>query len=188
MRRSILSAAASLLAVLVFGLVGFARPDWAGEAVAAVLPAQPEGGERWPSTRRAAGELWGHEIPTEMARLGPSVLKQGYIWGSQGGVRWVTQQNLAYKPGELKLPDKVPNNFPGNWGFFNVQAAVVPIASMTNTVVLVGQRRKVDRIVEPVGQALRVGPRTADHISPYDPERHVWVIDDMRHVILQVHA
>ena len=39
--------------------------------------------------------------------------------------------------GELKLPDKVPNNFPGNWGFFNVQAAVVPIASMTNTVVLV---------------------------------------------------
>ena len=47
---------------------------------------------------------WAHPYP-----------KPGYIWGSQGGV-FAESPDRVYlaNRGELKLPDKVPNNFPGN--------------------------------------------------------------------------
>src|SRR5215831_2908110 len=61
---------------------------------------------------------WAHPYP-----------KPGYIWGSQGGV-FAESPDRVYlaNRGELKLPDKVPNGFPGNWGFFNQMAATQPIA------------------------------------------------------------
>ena len=91
--------------------------------------------------------------------------------------------------GELKLPDKVPNNFPGNWGFFNQMAATQPIANMVNCIVVVDGNGK---LIEAWNQWDKLfewgrGPHQV-YISPYDPERHVWVVDDMRHVILQIHA
>ena len=187
MRRCILLVLASSVGVFLFGFFsspvllqqrggrgGAAAPQQGGGALAQY----PKGGpgeivgayeipdQKWPA--------WAHPYP-----------KPGYIWGSQGGV-FAESPNRIWlaNRGELKLPDKVPNNFPGNWGFFNVQAAVVPIASMSNCIVLVDGDGKFieswtqwDKLFE-WGR----GPHQI-YISPYDPERHVWVVDDMRHVI-----
>ena len=86
--------------------------------------------------------------------------------------------------GELKLPERVPPNFPGNWGFFNQMAATQPIANMVNCIVVVDGNGK---LIEAWNQWDKLfewgrGPHQV-YISPYDPERHVWVVDDMRHVI-----
>ena len=117
---------------------------------------------------------WAHPYP-----------KPGYIWGSQGGV-FAESPNRIYlaNRGELKLPDRVPPNFPGNWGFFNQMAATQPIASMVNCIVVVDGNGK---LIEAWNQWDKLfewgrGPHQV-YISPYDPERHVWVVDDMRHVI-----
>src|SRR4029077_9217231 len=117
---------------------------------------------------------WSHPYP-----------KPGYIWGSQGGV-FAESPNRIYlaNRGELKLPDKVPNNFPGNWGFFNQMAATQPIANMVNCIVVVDGAGK---LIESWNQWDKLfewgcGPHQV-YISPYDPDRYVWRVDDMRHVI-----
>src|SRR3989441_8025079 len=127
MRRLSISLIGSLLAVFGVGLLtspaslqqkdagSFSAKGGVGDITGSYEIPDPN----WPQ--------WAHPYP-----------KPGYIWGSQGGV-FAESPNRIYlaNRGELKLPDKVPNNFPGNWGFFNVQAAVVPIASMTNCIGLV---------------------------------------------------
>ena len=46
-----------------------------------------------------------------------SIAPQGYVWGSQGGV-FAESANRVYllNRGELKLPEKLPNNFNGYYG------------------------------------------------------------------------
>src|SRR4029453_6309827 len=76
---------------------------------------------------------WAHPYP-----------KPGYIWGSQGGVFAESPDRVYFaKRGELELPVKVPNNFPGNWGFVNQMAATQPIANMVNTLVVVDRNGKL---------------------------------------------
>jgi hypothetical protein len=78
----------------------------------------------------------------------------------------------------------VPANFSGNWGFFNESANSQPVRSLDNLIVIVDRDGK---LIEAWNQWSHLfewgrGPHQI-YISPYDPERHVWVIDDMRHVI-----
>src|SRR5262249_42293364 len=49
--------------------------------------------------------------------------RQGYIQGSQGGV-FAESPNRIFMAnrGEIKLPEKLPNNFNGAWGSFGTQA------------------------------------------------------------------
>ncbi len=139
------------------------------------------------SAKGGAGDITGeYEIPDpNWPQWSHPYPKPGYIWGSQGGV-FAESPNRIYlaNRGELKLPDKVPNNFPGNWGFFNQMAATQPIANMVNCIVVVDGNGK---LIEAWNQWDKLfewgrGPHQV-YISPYDPERHVWVVDDMRHVI-----
>jgi hypothetical protein len=133
---------------------------------------------------------WAHPYP-----------KAGYVWGSQGGV-FAESPNRIYfaNRGELKLPDKMPAilpsisygsapgiggaEFPGFWGAFGYLAANEPIANMVNVIVIVDGNGKLleswnqwDKLFE-FGR----GPHSI-YISPYDPERRVWVVDDFRHAI-----
>ena len=111
MHRLRLSLFASLLVVLGFGLL-------------------PSAAQQRDATKGGVGDITGpYEVPDpkwpEWAHPYP---KSGYIWGSQGGV-FAESPNRIYlaNRGELKLPDRVPPNFPGNWGFFNQQAATQPM-------------------------------------------------------------
>jgi hypothetical protein len=63
-------------------------------------------------------------------------------------------------------------------------AATQPIANMVNCLVVVDRNGK---LIEAWNQWDKLfewgrGPHQV-YISPYDPERYVWVVDDMRHVI-----
>ena len=160
MRRLVLSTIASLLFVICLGML--TAPASLQQRDAASLYAKGGAGEvtgpyeipdpNWPQ--------WAHPYP-----------KQGYIWGSQGGV-FAESPDRVYlaNRGELKLPDKVPNNFPGNWGFFNTQAATQPIANMVNCIVVVDRNGK---LIEAWNQWDKLfdwgrGPHQV-YISPYDP-------------------
>jgi len=139
------------------------------------------------SVKGGVGDITGeYEIPdANWPQWAHPYPKPGFIWGSQGGV-FAESPDRVYlaNRGELKLPDKIPNGFPGNWGFFNQMAATQPIANMVNCLVVVDRNGK---LIEAWNQWDKLfewgrGPHQV-YISPYDPERHVWVVDDMRHVI-----
>ena len=105
--------------------------------------------------------------------------KPGYIWGSQPGVFAETPNRifLAVR-GELKLPPTLGRGFNGIWGSLG-ERATVPKAEMRNCILVVDASGKVveawnqwDALFE--GGA---GPHKIK-INPYDPERHVWVVND----------
>src|SRR4051794_23977181 len=112
--------------------------------------------------------------------------KQGYIWGSQPGI-FAESPNRIYiaARGELKLPETLPRGFNGIWGSLG-ERATTPKAEMRNCLLVVDGSGKVieawtqwDKLFEGSG-----GPHKVK-ISPYDPARHVWVVNDSRHVIYE---
>ena len=142
MRRLILSVIASLLVVFGLGLLTSpASPQQQGAA-----SRHPKG-----STLDVLGEYempdpkwpqWSHPYP-----------KPGYIWGSQGGVFAESADRIYFaNRGQLKLPEKVPANFLGNWGFFSPTVPQsIAEADMVNILVVGRLEREGDRNVEPMG-------------------------------------
>jgi NHL repeat len=112
--------------------------------------------------------------------------QKGYIWGSQPGVFAQTPNRIFIAArGELKLPDTLPRGFNGIWGSLN-QRATEPKAEMRNCILVVDGSGKLieswtqwDKLFEGGG-----GPHKI-RISPYDPEKHVWVVNDARHQIYE---
>jgi peptidylamidoglycolate lyase len=112
--------------------------------------------------------------------------KEGYIQGSQGGV-FAESPNRIFiaNRGELKLPDKLPPNFNGSWGSTG-QAATQGKPELRNNIIIVDANGK---LIESWTQHDHLfqggrGPHRI-RINPHDPERHVWVVDDMRHQIFK---
>src|SRR5262245_63666173 len=126
--------------------------------------------------------------PYEVVRGWPQPwAKAGYIWGSQPGVFAETPNRifLAVR-GELKLPATTGRGFNGIWGSLG-ERATVPKAEMRNCLLVVDGTGKVieawnqwDSLFEGSG-----GPHKVK-ISPYDPERHVWVVNDSSRQIYEL--
>lgn len=125
--------------------------------------------------------------PYDVADKWPSPwAKPGYIWGSQPGVFAESPNRIFIAArGELKLPETLPRTFNGIWGSLN-QRATEPKAEMRNCILVVDGTGKMieswtqwDTLFEGGG-----GPHKI-RINPYDPERHVWVVNDARHVIYE---
>jgi DNA-binding beta-propeller fold protein YncE len=112
--------------------------------------------------------------------------KAGYIWGSQPGIFAESPNRIFIAArGELKLPETLPRGFNGIWGSLG-ERATTPKAEMRNCLLVVDGSGKVieawtqwDKLFEGSG-----GPHKVK-ISPYDPARHVWVVNDSRHVIYE---
>jgi DNA-binding beta-propeller fold protein YncE len=125
--------------------------------------------------------------------------RPGYIQGSQGGVFAESPDRIfVLNRGELKLPDKLPVDFNGAWGSVaNIpagpvsgtvmaQAATLATSELRNCIlVLDGTGRVVESWTQ--WDKLFQGGRGPHHvkISPYDPDRHVWVVDDNRHQVFK---
>ncbi len=112
--------------------------------------------------------------------------RQGYVQGSQSGVFAETPNKIfLLNRGELRLPEKLPANFNGSWGSLG-QQATTPTPELRNCIVVVDSNGK---LIESWTQHdhLFAGGRGPHKIkiSPYDPERHVWVIDDLRQQIFK---
>jgi sugar lactone lactonase YvrE len=112
--------------------------------------------------------------------------RAGYIQGSQGGV-FAESPNRIFlaNRGELKLPEKLPPEFNGSWGSLGQQATRAT-SELRNCIVIVDAN---GRVIETWTQHdhLFAGGRGPHKIkiSPYDSERHVWVVDDMRHQVFK---
>jgi DNA-binding beta-propeller fold protein YncE len=125
----------------------------------------------------------------------------GYIQGSQGGVFAESPNRIfVLNRGELKLPDKLPEfGFNGAWGtVMNTRASAVsgtvsleeatlaPPPELRNCILILDAD---GRLLESWTQWDRLfqGGRGPHHIkiSPYDPERHVWVVDDNRQQVFK---
>jgi hypothetical protein len=112
--------------------------------------------------------------------------KSGYIWGSQPGIFAESSNRIFIAArGELKVPEKLGRGYNGTWGSLG-QRATEPKPEMRNCIVVVDRNGKLveawtqwDSLFEGGG-----GPHKI-RISPYDRERHVWVVNDARHVIYE---
>ena len=139
-------------------------------------PQQPKGGEGEETGAYEVVEHW----PQPFARA-------GYIQGSQGGVFAETPDRIFLaNRGELKLTDSLPADFNGSWGSLGQRATLAPPAELRNCLVVVDAS---GRLVESWTQHDHLfqggrGPHKV-RINPYDPERHVWVVDDQRHQVLK---
>lgn len=119
--------------------------------------------------------------PYEVAMGWPQPLGHaGYTWGSQGGV-FAESPNRIYiaNRGELPIPEKAPEGYTGGYGAFG-QPATNGHPRMQHCILVVDGNGKLledwtqwDHLFE--------GGRGPHHvkINPYDPEKHVWVVDDM---------
>jgi len=112
--------------------------------------------------------------------------RAGYVQGSQAGV-FAESPNRIFlaNRGELKLPEKLPEAFNGAWGSLE-QRANAPTAELRNCIVIIdGTGKMIESWTQ--HDHLFAGGRGPHKIkiSPYDPERHVWVIDDQRHQVLE---
>src|ERR1700739_3976735 len=87
------------LALVLAGLVAW------GVLSVPTLPQQKKGGEE---------ETGPYEV---VANWPQPIAEKGYVWGSQGGV-FAESANRVFllSRGELKLPEKLPNNFNGYYG------------------------------------------------------------------------
>ena len=114
--------------------------------------------------------------------------RPGYVQGSQGGV-FAESANRIFlgNRGELKLPEVLPADFTGSWGSLGQRATLAPAPDLRNCLVVVDAD---GRLAESWTQhdALFQGGRGPHkiRINPYDPERHLWVVDDQRHQILEL--
>jgi peptidylamidoglycolate lyase len=111
----------------------------------------------------------------------------GYIWGSQSGVYPESPDRVFLTSrGEIELPKdvRIGPNFPGNWGALNRGGATGEVPVFRNTILIIDRQ---GTLIESWKQwdSLFEGGRGPHqiYVQPYDPARHVWVVDDMNHVI-----
>ncbi len=112
--------------------------------------------------------------------------RPGYIQGSQGGVFAESPDRIyVLNRGEFKVPGKLPADWNGAWGSTG-ERATIPKPELRNCILVFNSS---GTLLEAWTQWdwLFEGGRGPHHvkISPYDPERHVWVIDDNRQQVFE---
>jgi DNA-binding beta-propeller fold protein YncE len=153
----------------------------AGGALAVLFSAFP--GAVFGQTQRNQSGKGGEEEtgPYEVVEGWPQPLGHaGWTWGSQGGVFAETPNRIYIaNRGELPIPEKAPEGYTGGYGAFG-QPATSGKPRMENCILVVDASGK---LLENWTQwdHLFAGGRGPHHvkINPYDPEKHVWVVDDM---------
>ncbi len=109
--------------------------------------------------------------------------KAGYIWGSQPAVFAESPDRIFIGArGELKLPDALPRGYNGIWGSLG-QRATEPKAEVRNCLVVVDRQGKLIEAWTQWDQLFEGSGPHKIRISPYDPQKHVWVVNDAKHQI-----
>ena len=115
----------------------------------------------------------------DVATWPASFASPGYIRASNSGI-FVESPDRIYliSRGEIKLPEQVPANFNGT-----ISSLPEQVTRQKAELLLHHRRQLSRRILERWTQhdhLFTVGGRGPHRIkiSPYDPERHVWVVDD----------
>ena len=127
-----------------------------------------------------------------------AIAPKGYVYGSQAGVFAETPNRIFIASrGELLLPAIPPAGYNGSYGTIDNKQTMngasrreTPPDVMRNCIVVVDGTGKVlevwnqwDHLFAGGGDSeLGRGPH-AIRISPYDPLRRVWVVDDVRQAV-----
>jgi len=109
--------------------------------------------------------------------------KAGYVWGSVTGV-FAESANRVFvvMRGEIKVPTPQPPTFGGFYGSFARNAIGAPGNEMKNCIFVLGAD---GRPLETWTQWDDLCPGVHKvRISPYDPERRVWVVNERRNQVL----
>ena len=174
------SFVAAALCVLALGFTALSAPP----------PAPPQ--PRPPSAQSATDSLTGeYELVPNWPR---EWAEPGYIWGSQSSV-FAESENRIYIAvrGELKLPAELPSGFPGFWGALGERAIAARGPEPRNVIVVVDSTGKMieswtqwDHLWAENQKTPNtlLGPH-AIKISPYDPDRHVWIVDESGDQVLE---
>jgi len=104
----------------------------------------------------------------------------GWTWGSQGGVFAETPNRIYIaNRGELPIPEKAPEGYTGGYGAFGTPATNGKPRLEHCILVVDGNGKLLEDWTQ--WDHLFAGGRGPHHvkINPYDPEKHVWVVDDM---------
>jgi len=109
----------------------------------------------------------------------------GYIWGSQPAVFAQSPDRIYIgSRGEIKAPVPAPRGFNGSWGSTLQRATEAPGTETRNCIIVVDRNGKLieawtqwDKLFEGGGSPHKI------RISPYDPEKSVWVVNDGKHTI-----
>lgn len=112
----------------------------------------------------------------------------GYMWGSLPAIFAETPNRIFIGArGELKIPNPLPRGWNGIWGSTGERASV-PKAEMRNCLLIVDANGALieswtqwDKLFVSNGGTGN-GPHKIK-INPYDPQKHVWVVNDGRQVI-----
>jgi DNA-binding beta-propeller fold protein YncE len=142
------------------------------------------------------GSLWGQQAQPILDKIGPNAYdvvadwalpypKAGYAFGSLPGV-FVESPNRIFVAmrGEIKLPTPVPDGYRGFYGSI-FRSAINAAGTEVRSCILVLDSS--GRIVENWSQWDKLfagtnGPHKI-RISPYDPERRVWVVGETKSVV-----
>jgi len=154
----------AIRAGILLGALGIAAAVWQGATSA---QAQQKGGED-------------ETGPYEVVEGWPKSLGHpGWTWGSQGGV-FAENPNriILLQRGELPVPEKAPEGYTGGYGAFGIPATQGK-PRLENCILVVDAD---GTLLEDWTQwdhlfAGGRGPHKV-RISPYDPEKHVWIVDD----------
>jgi peptidylamidoglycolate lyase len=141
---------------------------WLASALAQTKSAEGKGGEEETGPYEVV-EGWPHPLG-----------HPGWTWGSQGGVFAQNPDRIfVLNRGELPVPDKAPAGYTGGYGAFGTPATQGKPRLENCILVFDGQGKLLEDWTQ--WDYLFAGGRGPHHvkISPYDPEKHVWVIDDM---------
>jgi len=111
----------------------------------------------------------------------------GYVRGSNSGI-FVESPDRIYliSRGELKLPDQLPPNFNGTISTLPDQVTRQK-AVLKNCIVVANAKGEILERWSQHDHLFEVGGRGPHRIkiNPYDPERHVWVVDDSGQTIYE---
>ncbi len=155
-------------------------PIVAYETLIADAPQRPA----TPQTRKGYEEETG---PYEVADGWPVPLGHaGFTWGSMGGVFAESPDRIyVLQRGELPIPPKAPAGYTGGYGAFGAPATDGKPRLEHCILVVDGHGKLLESWTQHdhLFQGGR-GPHKVK-ISPYDPEKHVWVVDDQRQQIFE---
>ena len=164
-----------LTLAVVFGLGVVAGPS------SAILQGQQKGGDDYTGPYDVVRD-W----PRPSRLAGP-----GRIFGSTSGI-WAESPDRVFVAvrGEIILPatvngQEVPPNFTGAFGALGLQATS-QVPDMRNCIVVIDSNGDIVESWTQWDHLFQDGRGPHQIVmSPYDPERSVWVVDDMRHQVFK---
>ena len=112
---------------------------------------------------------------------------EGFAWGGNSGIYAESPDRIfILQRGETRLPDPVPAEFTGFVGSIGINALRGVGRTWQNVIFTVDGNGNVLDVWDQWNHLFEGGEGPGPHrirVSPYDPERRVWVVDETSHQI-----